>query len=204
MKRTLLVIIALIFSGITKAQFHKGDFGVSFMKKLPLIETKSFDKELYGIEVEHLASDWLGLNYTLYANDDVIHMPSGFVAGLGALALLSSSSSTGADIDSKILLYAFAIPEGLSFNLQVVNNVYLSPYINPLGLDYAFGKDNEGVKFENQFSITGASGIKFKGLMNIAEKTSIVLTAFAEGHTQYVADKEYGVRAGFGLGFVLN
>ena len=203
MKHTLLVFLALSFSGVINAQLEAKNFTVAFNKKLPVLETTTLNRELYGLEVEYLATDWLGLNYTVYANEEVFHMPGGIVAALGAFSLLSCSSGAAADIDSEILLYALAIPEGLSFNLQMVNNIYLTPYINPLGLEYAFGEDSEGMKFEDQVFMTGAGGVKLKGFMNIADKTSIVLSAFAESHTQYVANKQYGLRAGVGLGFVI-
>jgi hypothetical protein len=85
-----------------------------------------------------------------------------------------------------------------------MNHIYLAPYINPLGLEYVFGEENEGAPFVDQVFMTGAVGLRIKGVLNVADKMNLVFATFAEGHTQYVANKEYGIRVGIGLGVVFN
>ena len=99
------------------------------------------------------------------------HLDEALATVLGRDVDLSSNLTAGLGITGVILLL---IPEGISYNIDMGKHISLSPYINPLGIDYIASKDifgqnlllsveygvRAGIYFNNKRFISPEAGIK--------------------------------------------
>ena len=192
--KVTFLFILLLSSSITNAQLEEENFSVSLSHKVAINNTRMMRSDLTGIEVEYMVSDNVGLNYSMYAGDGVFHMPAGPVVGLVVLCAVASASG---DIDPEVLPYIFAIPEGVTFNINVAPNTYVSPYINPLGLEY-----HEYPEQQSRFFLMGSTGVKMKMFMPFGDNVHVVFSGFAETQLEYKEAQKLGLRAGISMGVV--
>jgi hypothetical protein len=198
MKQILLLATIIITSSFTvKGQMDEGSFNISLIRKYPINNTRINEVPLTGVEVEYMALDNLGLNYSMYGGNGVFHMPGGVLVAVGLAALVSY----GGEVDPEVLLYSLALPEGVSYNFKMVDNVYFTPYINPLGFEINYLNNEKPRGF-----LTGSTGIKFKALIPNAnfwvngDNYKLFMSAFSEAQLEYKKGSEVVARSGFGLG----
>ena len=205
MKKLILIIILASTNCVTNAQINEGNFSISLTHKVAVNHTKLMRSNLTGIEAEWMVSDNVGFNYSVYGGEGVLHMPAGPLLGLAALGCVAGASG---HVDPDVIPYILAIPEGVTYNIEVAPNTYVSPYVNPMGLEIqtSGGKKGDFVD-RNTYQSTGrrvylmgATGTKIKMFMPISNDVHVVFSAFAETQLEYTSDQKLGVRAGFSAG----
>lgn len=197
MKQFVLLVIILSSAFSLTAQTDEGDWNISLSRRYPVSNNNRNQVLLTGVDVEYMALDNFSINYNVYGGRGIFHMPGGIAVAAGVAAIMSY----GGEADAEILLYSLAIPEGIAYNFKIVNNLYFTPYFNPLGLELNFFPDEEFRAF-----FTGSTGVKFKAIIPNAnfwvngENYNLFMSAYAEGQLEYTKGSEPTARSGFGLG----
>jgi hypothetical protein len=173
-------LIFLFIPFISYGQLEEDDFLLSAEYRTSLIN--NIGQNHGGFNMEYMVSDKIGLNYSFYLGDEYIHIPGGFLLGIFILAYVAQ------DVDA--LLYSFLIPEGITLNINLIDKIYLSPYLNPLGVEYHWNE-----KIDEETKLVGAIGFKIKSFIT----TGIMLIPFAEFQQDYL-DAEWDARAGISVG----
>lgn len=114
-----------------------------------------------GISAEYFPTDKLGIyyNFTLGINQDkqfAAHTPIGIpVAGAGFLLAFTSGDEPTARLLAYASVISLLVPEGISYRVWQDENITISPFIGPLGIDY----NPDG---EKDFPATCTAGIRFR------------------------------------------
>ena len=195
MKKIIIILILISSHGIVHAQVDEGNFSINLTHKVAVNNTKLMRNNLTGIDVEWNVADNVGFNYSVYGGEGVFHMPAGPAIGVAAVCVAACFwTGGGLDFESEMLLI-FAIPEGVTYNFEIAQNTYISPYINPLGLEY-----HDYPEDENRWFGMGSAGTKIKMFMPIENEVYVVFSGFAEAQLEYTSDQQLGVRAGLSCG----
>ncbi|MCQ2959744.1 MAG: hypothetical protein MJ198_06085 [Bacteroidales bacterium] len=131
-KLFLIVILILPLVGFSQSSFELSGFGQ--------VGTNIRSEISYttGVHFEWIPkSRSLGLNYSLRFGRETNHdflfqCPVGAVTGLLAMAALEYTDS---DIPAIGLLLCF-IPEGVSYNVPMSDEIIFTPYLNPLLIEF--------------------------------------------------------------------
>jgi hypothetical protein len=180
MTKGFLISVFLFVSFMSYGQLEEGDFLLSADYRTSL--SNNVGQNHGGFNIEYMATNTLGLNYSFYLGDEYIHIPGGFLLGIVILAYVIQ--------DAEALLYSFLIPEGITININLAEKFYLSPYLNPLGVEYHW---NENV--DEEVMLVGALGIKVKSFLT----SKIMLIPFTEIQHNYL-DAKWDLRAGISVG----
>jgi hypothetical protein len=102
---------------------------------------------------------------------------------------LSSNVTSGLALAGIILLI---IPEGINFNLNLGKALSVSPYINPLGLDYCGATESFGKKLNLTWGYGAKVNLYFKNKRFISPRVGI---------KNYYANSNKGLEFGLAYGF---
>ncbi len=188
--KTNLLFIFLMLALVGNAQLEEGKFNISLSRKVPVNKTKLMRSNLVGLDAEYMVTDNVGLNYAMSGGEGVFHMPGGIVVGA---ALLCVAATAGGN--AEMLLYSFAIPEGVTYNVKVLPYTYVSPYVNPLGLEV-----HRETEERWDYFLMGSAGAKLKMFIPVNDNFDVVFSTFYEAQLEYRSDQKLGVRAGLSCG----
>lgn len=143
-----------------------------------------------GLDMQLFLTDYLSINSQLLLAPGYAHIPLTFIvllSGEDAAACLSNGGSE----DYCIALFLLCLTEGVSLHLQPDDRISVSPYINPLGLDYIYQDYWADRSFNDaNFYLTGGAGLRLNAQYGV-----FVVSPYLEYRTIY-----NGFHGGFAVG----
>ena len=182
----------MIISYYAQSQYQKEDFIIGIQTNNVYYQDYT-QKQGYGFDFQLFVADNFSFNSNFYFGENYVHVPLGVAAII--LAAMSGDCAGCANIsisdDYAAIVFFAMLSEGVSFYINIDDNFYISPYLNPLGFDYMFEKNYD----IQRFLFTGSAGLKF----NYSTGYKFIISPFIECKTIY------GHREpGFGFGISLN
>lgn len=174
-------ILTFVFS--SKAQFYSDDYFISIKTCQNKIQNNGFFMS-GGIEAQYFISDRFSLNSNFQFGKDYFHIPLGIIPAV--IFSLGGKSDSGGCNESSLFLLA----EGVSYHQQIAPEVSVSPYINPLALDYVWGR-----KLKYNTYISGSAGIK----LNFIIREKLIFGGHVEYRLLY-GESERFFNVGFSCG----
>ncbi len=199
MKKIIVLNILISFFSFSYSQIY--DEGLTVSLETNQIKYENFSlKSGYGLGFQLYLSKHFSLNSHLLFGNNYIHAPGGIA--LMAISLtygtfdgcLDGCSSFGGTDEALLILLALIFTEGVSFHLYPNDKLSLSPFINPLSLDYI----HEANKNESIF-LSASAGLRVN--FYLAEK--IVASPYIEYKYMYT-EKEEGFGFGFSIGYIFD
>jgi hypothetical protein len=193
-KFCFVLIFALSIPCAGKAQFEDGDFSMGLSANA-IMYTDYGAKTAGGLTMQLFLTDNVSLNSNFQFGPNYVHMPIGMA--LASLVFLSGDPSGCSNIscnddDYWAVLLIILFSEGVSFHLPVLNNVVVSPYINPMGVDYWYEPNRID---DSPFLFTFSAGTK----LNLFAGENFNFAPYVEYKTIYGQGQP-----GFGAGVTLN
>jgi len=195
MKKLILIFLLSIIFVSSKAQLEQGAFTIG-LKYGRLHFEDNPDINTYGVDMQYFLTDYISLNSNFNFGKGFFHMP--ILTYIFADVIMSDFS----DVDEYDWYSLIFFTEGVSFHLNINDNFTISPYINPLGLEYIyFPQGSDAYKFEstNNMSIAFTSGIRFNAVLD----DYIMLSPYVEYKKLWFSDVS-GYAIGMTAGFCLN
>jgi hypothetical protein len=160
MKKLLLIFIFILILEKAFSQYQKENLMIS-VETNQLNYENQLTKYGFGIEFQYYVNDYFGLNSHLIFGENYVHIPLGLVAIFAALLGGGNCNDCG-DLNGCNSIFLLAIlSDGVIFHIRIFGKPVLSPYLNLLGLDMIYDKDNGSKNY-----ITGSVGIKFNYLLS--------------------------------------
>jgi hypothetical protein len=145
-----------------------------------------------------LKQNW-NLNYRVDVGRYYFHIPLGLPLGVVLYALIYAK---GKDDFPEVMLLASMIPEGAGYTIKLTPNLLLTPYINPLGLDYIKWPDCPPAPEGEEKSELQAMA-SFGCSLGIRLSEKMILSGFSEYRTSWLG-RRYGLQSGIRLGHKVN
>jgi hypothetical protein len=180
MKKCICILLLLLISSIAvQAEDtikEKRSYRLSFTT---LSRTTSLEPEfLFGLKFEIFPRNWFSIEYNfLFGGSNgnfVCHTNAGTFWGLKTFFESMEDQDSGEDWDDEDplawgLLLLIVIPEGINFYVPYSRNIYLVPFISPLGYDYIDGIESMSsgagmkmdIRLSDRLSIVPAAGVKY-------------------------------------------
>jgi len=195
MKRILFVISFLTIVLISHAQ-HQGTYiGASFGR----LDIDNYTPRIYGgVELDLVFENNLGIHYTLLGGQNYFHMPlsplAGFILGFGMINTEPISDSTDSKVGLGVLIGVITaiIPEAISYNIPLNDQMSIAPYISPLQLEYL---KNKGAPEGNWYA-GGGVGLKYHFYVNYGK---FRFSPYLEYKVHYHKDLNKGFSYGVNL-----
>ncbi len=181
MYRVIFLLIFLFTYSNAFTQIEEGDLTLMGGYKTSL-KSSPFNNHVVSFDVEYAVLDKVGLNYSIHFANDHVHFPAGILVGILIL---------GYAPDVAEVAYSVLIPEGASFNIPLFRGLYLSPFFNPLGIEYYWDDISD-----REISFIGTTGIKLKAFIG----DGVVLTPYVEARQDFLTPDDWDAKAGFSFG----
>ncbi len=181
------------------AQFEQGDFVLS----ATAAETNYNDfalKTSYGLDMQYFVDDNVSLNYSFRLGERYAHVPAAAPASAIMLFIAFTTANNGdTEVENKLTGWGIIsgialalVPEGVSFHLRVNDHLAVSPYINPLGLEWI---REEGVGGRDTW-LGGSAGAKGNLILG-----DFVVAPYGEYKKLYGRKGNWGTGAGIAIGY---
>lgn len=155
-----------------------------------------------GVAFDYMATENVGLHWSVGFGKDYFHMPAGPIGGLFGGFWVGSKVANGDSAESGdgivIGLIAFVVgavvPEGVSYNVKVSDQFYVAPYVNPLQIDFMRADQGQDTFFG------GSVGVRTNLLVG---KSRAKLSPFVEYKMLYSRPGSPGFSAGLSWSLLL-
>ena len=161
----------------------------------------------YGLDFEVMASDRIGLHYSVLFGAGYFHMPIGPMAGVVTGGLVMTLGVNAADdiddlgaalgIGGVVFLLTAAIPESVHFHIPINKEITLVPYVSPLQLEFV-----RATRGEDTF-MGGGLGCRVNILKNNS-KAGVRISPNVEYKIHYADNLHPGLSGGLTMAFRLN
>ena len=201
MKNLKYIILILLIFSFGKSFFSQIEKGEGFLSiKGGYINIDDFTPRGYGgIEFDLLAWEKVGIHYSLLFGDNYFHMPiapiGGFLAGIAVAA--TENDSTGENrVGAGLIvgLLTSIIPEGISLNIKVNDQIAFAPYISPLQFEYI---RNDSKTKDDSFA-GGAIGLRYH---HYYYNQQFRISPYMEYKIHYSKNTHPGISAGLNLSY---
>lgn len=191
--KKMAVVFVITLSTVTSF-CQQGTGIISGMYHTQIFTGESRFEKGYGINYQFFATDNIALEY----NFSYVNVPNQInyfkIHGGGLLsariAALGANSITFNEEGLIMLaLFTLLVPEGISYHIDVADDITLSPYANLLSFDYSDGY----LHYNNSFGLR----------MNMTVLNHLNIAPFAFTQLQYRSKAWGGTRTGFGMGAML-
>jgi len=154
----------------------------------------------YGLEFDYYLTDNLSFNSTFVVGQNYAHAPVGSIFLLllayGAGDFGGCSGFFSYDIGFYILLASLS--EGIAYHVHITDQVKVSIFARPLGLEYQYDKELIGNSKPNLY-LAGGTGIKF----NFIPKPRLYISPYFEYRINYSVINQ-GIAFGLNAGILFN
>lgn len=186
-----VILLASVFNCQSQEKMKRDAF---LSAKTGYLSINDFDARFYGgIELDAMVNDRIGIHYSILFGKDYFHMPlapiGGWFAGLAVGMAASDSSKTFGGLGAGLLvgIITSIIPEGISYNIPINDELTIAPYISPLQFEYL--KTGGG-----QDSFAGG-GIGLR-LHKTIDNNRFRISPYFEYKMHYHSDLHNGISAG--------
>jgi len=193
-----ITILLVIISTMANAQLKEAYVGA----RVGLLAVEGYNTRLYGgLELDLEFENNLGIQYSLLGGKGYFHMPIGAPAGL-LLGLIISNSRPNADTTKNnaglgvfIGVLTALIPESISYDIALDDNLSIAPYISPLQLEFLKNGVEQGIWYAG-----GGAGVR---LHIYTRNKRARLTPYAEYKIHYASNLHEGFSFGGCLSFAI-
>lgn len=196
-----MLSIHLFFTcSIHFSQSEQGDVYLS--GKMARLDIKDYTPRLaYGAQLDVMATNRLGLHWSILGGSRYVHANAAPIAGVTIgtfFAALGTPSNNNVGVGIVMAILISAIPEGVSYEMNLSPQVSIAPYISPLQMDFI--RNENQVSGADTFIGLGVGTSLNKYIIDGRVKASI----FGEGKVHYNNPGHPGLFYGFSIGYRLN
>ena len=197
LKYIILILFIFSFGKSFLSQIDKGEGYLSI--KGGYINIDDFTPRAYGgIEFDLLAWEKVGIHYSLLFGDNYFHMPIAPIGGFLLGAIIAGSEDEDGEnrlgVGLVVGLLTAIIPEGISFNIKVNDQIAFAPYISPLQFEYI---RNDSKTKDDSFA-GGAIGLRFH---HYYYNSQFRISPYMEYKIHYNKYTHPGISAGLNLSY---
>lgn len=190
--KTSFILCVFLFLVSSRCYGQQGTAVLNGMYHTQIFTGENKFEKGYGINYQFFVTDDVAIEY----NFSYVNVPDNLnyfkLHGGGVLVGYSSSlnlSNYANEVYWVMVFLATLIPEGISYHIDIGDNLTLSPYANLLSFDYADGY----LHYNNSLGLR----------MNMTVLNHLNIAPFAFTQIQYRSKAWGGTRTGFGMGAML-
>ena len=151
-----------------------------------------------GIEFDLLAWEKVGIHYSLLFGDNYFHMPIAPIGGFLLGAFIAGSEDDDGEnrlgVGLVVGLLTSIIPEGISLNIKVNDQIAFAPYISPLQFEYI---RNDSKTKDDTFA-GGGIGLRYH---HYSYNQKFRISPYIEYKIHYNKNTHPGISAGLNLSY---